>query len=291
MTKCPTPNHIVTPDGKRIEVSCKSWSCPVCSKTRKKRLIDRFRHGCGINSGGFRYRMITLTEVKHPDNESNAREIMKHWNRLRASLRKNGHPLTNYFWTREYKPLYGSDSPIMYPHLHVAIKASIPYALLQRLWLLASGASRVHVPTDEEVNKLCDPVAYMSKYLTKSDMNDGFKKGERRYGFSRTGFPNYNVEHTYKIPTFEGEKEFTYKPYKALPGSLFVMGSIDRVIGRIKAGITVLTGIIPDVPYDDVLWDNLSWEDRRKQRDEARSYIHLDKLSDEEWRKWCNPTF
>jgi len=256
--KCPNPIGRVLRHGAFHDVACKSWKCHVCSRVKKLKLIKRFEH----NKGSFRYRMLTLTEWKNPDNFDNSLRLTEHWNRLRASLRKHNIIMKDYIWTKEYKPLYASEDAIIkqakkfnalkfedaikyvkahiedlnkdwketsetalfYPHMHVSIPAYIDLDLIKRLWFLATKqtADQVHIPEDDELPS--NPMAYMTKYLLKSDMLDGFHKHERRYGCSRK-YPagelaqNYEYEINGEIikgsyVPFYGDKNALYIPNK-----------------------------------------------------------------------------
>lgn len=149
--------------------------------------------------------MFTLTEWKHPDNFQNALKLKSHWNKLKSSLRYYGYNLTDYFSSVEYKPLYNPDpkytdaeNVLRYPHMHALVPSYIDLELARRLWYKATNctADQVHIPEDLDP-ALKNPVAYLTKYMTKSDMQAGFHKGERRFIFSRNYKP-YQVEYKYQ---------------------------------------------------------------------------------------------
>jgi len=206
---CPSPiGKFTNVEGETVLTSCKSWKCPYCSRVKKKRLLDRVR----VGFKGFRTYTATLTEVKRPDNESRARAITKHWNRLRSSLRKRGYNVERFFWSKEFKPLRGSSDPTLYPHLHVLLTADIPKALIEELWYKATDKTAYQIYYDETCD-VSNAGGYMAKYMTKSAFNDGFQKGERRYGFSHGHFPD--MTQTVSGVDFEG-KPFSF--VKAVKG-------------------------------------------------------------------------
>jgi len=274
--KCPCPVGRILKNGVFYPVACKSWKCLHCAAVKKLKLIKRFET---YKKSGVRYRMLTLTELKHPSNFENAKELTKHWARLRASLRKHGIPVTDYFWTKEYKPLHNPfghyndftcpdcenvcepldlhcendsfknddiefigdfhfscrvcghvfedvdekdfDINLLYPHLHILVPAYIDVNLIRRLWFLATErtADQVNIPDDEN-NIIKNPVAYMTKYFSKSDMQLGFSKGERRYGCSRN-YPARELEQKYSFDIAGVHYEGVYVPYSG-GGGIFI---------------------------------------------------------------------
>lgn len=182
---CDTPvGRFKDEHGVEHPVNCNRWGCPHCTKVKKTRIRNRFE----FNHGGFRYRMMTLTEVKALENFENSKEIMKHWNHFRSNMKRAGHKIDRYFWTKEYKPRKdGSDPNVLYPHLHVIIATLAPVSLIREHWEKATGNAKiVHIP--EETFEVKNSISYMMKYLGKSDFLDGFSHRERRFGFSRN-FP------------------------------------------------------------------------------------------------------
>ncbi len=97
---CPNPVGYTEKDGKFLyNVPCKSWGCQHCSSVKKYKILQIF----DIRQGGFRYRMITLTEWKNPSNVDNAKSLTKHWNKLKASLLKHNINITHYLTNRKDK--------------------------------------------------------------------------------------------------------------------------------------------------------------------------------------------
>lgn len=185
MKRCPAPIGVFSDqNGHEHLASCKQWSCSFCAAVKKRRILDR----ASLGFKGFRTYTATLTELKAKSNYETARSIMKHWNRLRNSLKKRGYPVERFFWTKEFKPLKGSTDTTLYPHLHVLLTANIPKKLLEHLWYMATDGTAYQVYYDETID-VKKAGAYLAKYMTKSSMVDGFNKGERRYGFSHGHFP------------------------------------------------------------------------------------------------------
>ena len=151
------------------------------ARKKKYRLLDRVSQGLEPHpTGGRRIRFLTLTLSDQVDDT----QIMKFWGRLRAYLakprragkgRKISYRHYRYFWVKEFTKK-GTR------HLHVMVDAYIPWQLIKNGWYHATGRTSwvVHIAA----NDLHSPAGYLAKYMTKV-MNGEYRKGERRFGFSR----------------------------------------------------------------------------------------------------------
>jgi hypothetical protein len=155
---------------KKIDIPCKSWRCPACSKVKKNIVLDRCRDGFA----GERVRFLTLTLSPDADNK----RITQYWNRFKASLYKKGYRRFKYFWVKEF-----TKQGVC--HLHVAISAYIPKSLIDRYWNLATEKTSF-ITYISYKGFLKNPAGYMTKYMTKQLYEgDLYERGERRFGFSR----------------------------------------------------------------------------------------------------------
>ena len=207
MKKCPQPvGFFEDQEGSRIPAACKSWKCPVCGPRKKARLLDRVNagfQGMDFSKGGYRTRHVVLTENANCDNH---KEITKHWARVRSALAKRGYRSYRYFWVKEF-----TKKGIRHLHVQVAgLRAS--RAELEEIWWAATEKTAyiVRAPSEE----LLSPAGYLSKYMTKDSLADGFEKYERRYSCSR-GFP--------PLDRFVPGKDFDFH-YSPLDGYTLVHG-------------------------------------------------------------------
>ena len=145
--------------GRAFEMSCKAWSCPVCS--RRRRAVGVELIGGGVRRArtrGERVRFITLTA---PPEGMTLKQLYAAWNRLRTTLRKSGE-LAQYCAVVEL----GSASRPQ-PHLHVL--ATGRYVPQERLSTLARKAGFGRVADIRAVRDTGDrsAVAYVSKQLAE----------------------------------------------------------------------------------------------------------------------------
>jgi hypothetical protein len=74
--------------GKAFEMSCKGWSCPICSRKRRAVGIELIAGGVSrARRRGERIRFVTLTA---PPQGMNLVELYAAWNRMRTALKKSG---------------------------------------------------------------------------------------------------------------------------------------------------------------------------------------------------------
>lgn len=177
---CPNPIGVFfTKDGKEIPAPCGRWDCPVCSKVKKNKLLDRVQKGFEqVQLKGGRVRALCLTIGPKGKNHL----FTRYFARFRAYLakpRKHGKKFRsyrniNYFWTKEFQPQTGK------LHMHLLIDAYIPWQLIRKAWTWATyGTGRnVDVRMTDDIQK---PGGYMTKYMTKA----AEKVPGRRFGLSQ----------------------------------------------------------------------------------------------------------
>lgn len=145
--------------GRAFEMSCKAWSCPVCSRRRRAVAVEVIAGGLArARSRRERVRFLTLTA---PSDGLSLRALYASWNRLRTTLRKSGE-------LAEYAAVVELGSPNRpEPHLHVlATGRYIPQARLSTL-AESAGFGRVVDIREVKTNGEHEAVAYVSKRMAK----------------------------------------------------------------------------------------------------------------------------
>lgn len=178
---CPNPIGVFwTEDGKEVPAPCGKWSCPVCSKVKKNKLLDRVQRGFEQQMlTGHRIRALCLTIGPKGDNA----KFTKYFARFRAWLakpRKHGKKMRayrniNYFWVKEIQPQTGK------LHMHLLIDAFIPWRLIRKAWKWATYGTgeNADIRLTDDIHR---PGGYMTKYMTKAtDPIPG-----RRFGMSQS---------------------------------------------------------------------------------------------------------
>jgi len=156
--------------GRAFEMSCKGWTCPICSRKRRAVGVELIAGGVErARSRGERIRFVTLTA---PPSGMSMSELYCSWNRIRTALKKSGE-LAQYCAVVE---LGGEQRPE--PHLHALTTGRfIPQ---ERLSDLAQRAGFGRVADIRAVRGTGDrsAVAYVTKqlasqvvgYLMKSEL-------------------------------------------------------------------------------------------------------------------------
>jgi len=116
--------------GRAFEMSCKAWSCPICSRRRRVVAVELI--GGGIRLARIRNEMVRMLTLTAPAEGMGIRQLYTSWNRVRTALRKSGE-LDQYCAVVEL----GSESRPE-PHLHVL--ATGRFIRQERLSLLAASA-------------------------------------------------------------------------------------------------------------------------------------------------------
>lgn len=182
-------------EGNEIPAPCGKWGCQDCGPVKKNQVLDRAGRGCTVlQNRGRRIRALCLTLGPEAKNEL----MGEYFARFRAWLakprvknkkKKKGKQVTrakrsyrgiNYFWTKEFQPSTGQ------LHLHVLIDAYIHVSELRKAWKWATYGTSTIIFITKINNEIYNPAGYMTKYMAKElEQNGQFRKGERRFGFSR----------------------------------------------------------------------------------------------------------
>lgn len=158
--KCLNPNVFVSKDNQQaIAVPCNLWKCPVCASKKAWKLKKRVE------------RAITQKDVRHliltiPDDSYDITEM---FNNLRTQLRERG-KCKVYFWVKEFQKRGVR-------HLHVMLFEYIHFTEIKTYW-----------EGEIKINRVKGSASYLTKYLSKSESQELFEKGERRYSSSRNFF-------------------------------------------------------------------------------------------------------
>lgn len=171
---CPnSPGHFKLVSGKIIPAKCQSWSCSFCAPGKKNRWLDRIARG--TQHGGYRWRMLTLTQAT-----SDTMPIMHAWARWRRYMANDDWIHLKYVWVKEFTQAGKR-------HLHVLVNAYVPWSIIKKNWARATrGASYIIHIADKVSGEIRDKAAYMSKYISKNlEADYDWRKYERRFGFSR----------------------------------------------------------------------------------------------------------
>lgn len=168
-----TDSSQITP----VQVRCKSYFCPVCSKKKRNELFNRAKDAMKRQT----WWMLTLTTVNTYDNRDEMlTEISSIWNRFLVSYKRNCRNL-KYIKVLEVGK-YGM------VHLHVIVNQRHNENLISNLWKRAGGGERI-----DYTNKLANDKAlnYILKYVMKACENTELSKTfyimqKRRYSFSRS---------------------------------------------------------------------------------------------------------
>lgn len=220
LTSCPnSPGYFEDEDGNRLPARCKSPTCEYCGPIYKKRLLDDVAYGARvIQLNGRRFRFMTLTTG--PD--SNQDLMGKYYNRFRAILRKHGYRF-DYFKVTEFQE-NGQR------HFHILIDVFVPFNMIQYAWRLATDGTAYWVNIKKAQVRAA--AGYMSKYMTKQTVfSTQFKKGERRYSFSRR-FPRMPKEestHRYAFVAKPDHSAFIKKAIEALRPAIEALNAVNRL--------------------------------------------------------------
>lgn len=201
VTNCPTPvGRYVSKEGWSIPAPCNSWRCPVCSKVKKNKVVDRVHDGQVLLSQDetlhpdFRFfRFLTLTQATDDDTP-----IMTAWARFRAYFAKKGIKFV-YFGVKEFTK-NGKR------HLHILVNRYLRFEDLKYAWLLATKGNSYRVWINRVDIK--SGAGYITKYMAKTLQHEMFKRGERRYFHSR-GI--YFKNHRQFVPKHKFRFEFAPK--------------------------------------------------------------------------------
>ncbi len=180
-SNCPTPSgYFFNEKNVLIPAACKSWSCPVCGKVNRNKLMDKvaaadaFLQSSEVPATRKIWRFLTLTQRTTDDTP-----IMLAFARFRAYLAKHGIKDIRYLNVKEFTKKGKR-------HLHVLVNSYIPAYTVKHAWYLATDKKSFVVQIKRAAIK--SAAGYMTKYMTKNIGEAGFKRRERRYTTSRGFF-------------------------------------------------------------------------------------------------------
>lgn len=160
---CTKTGVIVKLDGQHVvsfPIKCHSWTCPECSRERRRRLIDEAKRGKPN-------RFITLTVNPHwfdgPDDR--ASRLAKAWRLVVAAFRHR--------WPKgesEYLAVFEATKNGE-PHLHIVWRG----AFMPQKWLSRQMAKRMGAPVVDirRVKRAADVAEYVTKYFSKRAIRFG----------------------------------------------------------------------------------------------------------------------
>lgn len=141
-------------EGEAAAVRCKRWSCDVCAKINRRRVI-------AIACSAKPRALLTLTvNSKHYDTPDAAAEALKRGLRLLRLHLKRHEKLTNFSFLAVFERHESG-----YPHLHLLIRGKfIPWKWLRNTWEKITGSTHVDIRKIDSVGKAA---FYVSKYVGK----------------------------------------------------------------------------------------------------------------------------
>lgn len=152
-----TPNVSVNGsrwEGEAAAIRCKRWSCEVCAKINRRRVI-------AIACSAKPRALLTLTvSSKHYETPDLAAAALKRGLRL-LRLHLKRHPkLSNFSFLAAFERHESG-----YPHLHLLIRGKfIPWKWLTSTWQKITGSTHVDIRKIDSVGKAA---FYVSKYIGK----------------------------------------------------------------------------------------------------------------------------
>lgn len=163
---CTKSGVIVKLDGQHVvafPITCNSWSCPDCSKLRRKRLI-----GEALKGQPNRFITLTVNPNWFDDPEDRARRLAKAWRLVVAAFRHR--------WPgreAEYLAVFEATKRGE-PHLHIVWRG----AFMPQKWLSKQMAKRMGAPI-VDVRRIRDKrkvAEYCFKYISKRPVRFGTLK-------------------------------------------------------------------------------------------------------------------
>lgn len=180
-----TPNYKAI----RVNLTCKQWDCPACSKRLMSQLMSRlwegelYQEALRLHGLGSKYHMkfLTLTvpgtEYRERRDVGQAEDDMAHnWNKLRTAMKKR---FGDFHYFMVYQPQRDG-----YPHYHIlmvgeaiASKEVLPF--IRGLWCKRYGMGNVDIKYCQEIKDRSgkvirrqmghpkEAIGYMTRYMAK----------------------------------------------------------------------------------------------------------------------------
>ena len=153
-------------------LGCKRWTCPRCGVRKAKRLRKAII-GTAIDKNLNRFLTLTL-DPKTCTPEESTTYIRQCWNKFRTYLKRK-HGISISFITILKFQKNG------HAHLHILVDRFINQSWISSAWQ-GVGGGRIVFITQVDLHRVA---GYLSKYLTKDLLTNGFKARQRRYTTSR----------------------------------------------------------------------------------------------------------
>jgi hypothetical protein len=181
-----------------MPVSCKQWSCPNCADKNKEDLEKRLRHS---KIHEWRHKThLTITMGESVD-----LKILTDWgHKLFTYLKRGGtfNYITHdgrsgsvrlrarldleYFKIKEFQPQRGLSGKGWVIHFHVIVNQNLSKFDVIPIWNHITGGF-AYIEDTHPIS--FNDGKYLMKYLTKSEYQELFRKGERRYSSSKGIIP------------------------------------------------------------------------------------------------------
>lgn len=153
-------------------LGCKRWTCLRCGVRKAKRL-RRAIISTAIDRDLKRFLTLTLDPRTCTPEESTT-YIRQCWNKFRTYLKRKHRISISFITILEFQKNG-------YAHLHILVDRYINHAWIKSAWQGVGGGRIVHI-TQVDLHRVA---GYLSKYLTKDLLTNGFKARQRRYTTSR----------------------------------------------------------------------------------------------------------
>lgn len=160
---CIRTTTIIKQEGQRCIVfkgNCKSWSCPDCSKLRRRALIKEAKDGKPN-------RFVTLTVNPNWFNspEERAAQLSKAW-RLTVAAYRHRWPSRQLEYLAVFEATQKGE-----PHLHIVVRGDF----ISQKWLSGQMKKRMGAPIVDirQVKGQKDVVKYITKYISKRNVKFG----------------------------------------------------------------------------------------------------------------------
>lgn len=153
-------------------LGCKRWTCLRCGVRKAKRL-RRAIIGTAIEKNLKRFLTLTL-DPKTCTPEESTTYIRQCWNKFRTYLKRKHGISVSFITILEFQKNG-------YAHLHILVDRYIEQSWIKSAWQ-GVGGGRIVFITQVDLHRIA---GYLSKYLTKDLLTNGFKPHQRRYTTSR----------------------------------------------------------------------------------------------------------
>ena len=153
-------------------LGCKRWPCPRCGPKKAKRL-RRAMTDWATQKSLRRFLTLTLNPASCQPAGS-VSYIKQCWNKFRTYLKRRYRVPISYMAIVELQKSG-------YAHLHILVDRYIEQQWISEAWQ-AIGGGKIAFITYVDIHRIA---SYLTKYLTKDLLSEGFRPRQRRYSTSR----------------------------------------------------------------------------------------------------------